>query len=187
MTSPIRDLFPCVSEWIGAEVPHASVIMMPNGGMFGRIVHPNGKFEPLRHIAVIGDDCKFWRPIDFGRPFASALEAFTKRHAQAFGERTTRELQELSVAVVGCSGTGSPTIAMLAHLGVGRLVLVDPDRVHELNLNRILYATMEDAKAKRFKVDVIGDAIERMGLGHHCRASSGQSLHARSGLRGRGM
>ncbi len=69
------------------------------------------------------------------------------------------------MAVVGCSGTGSPTIAQLAHLGVGRLVLVDPDKVHELNLNRILYATIEDVRARRFKVDVLADAVERIGLG----------------------
>jgi hypothetical protein len=160
-----RDLFACVSEWIGVEVPHASVVMMPDGGMFGRVVRSNGRFEALRQIAVIGDDWRFLRPFDFDHTPLPAPEIFAKRHAQAFGNRTTRELRELSVAVVGCSGTGSPTIAMLAHLGVGRLVLVDPDRVHELNLNRILYATIEDAKARRFKVDVMGDAVERIGLG----------------------
>lgn len=37
--------------------------------------------------------------------------------------------------------------------------------MHDLNLNRILCATAEDAEAKRLKVDVVGDAIKRMGLG----------------------
>ena len=49
----------------------------------------------------------------------------------------------MSIAVVGCSGTGSPVIEQLARLGVGRLVLVDPDRVEEKNLNRIVNATRE--------------------------------------------
>jgi tRNA A37 threonylcarbamoyladenosine dehydratase len=79
------------------------------------------------------------------------LAVFTKRHAQAFGAKTTHALGELAVAVIGCSGTGSPTIAQLAHLGIARLVLVDPDYVLEHKLNRILYA--------------LGDAVERIGLG----------------------
>jgi hypothetical protein len=160
-----RDLFPCIDGWIEADVPHASVIMLPDGRMFGRIVTARGELERLRLVSVVGDDLLFWRPHDFGQEPAPELPEFTKRHAKAFGAGTTRALRELSVAVVGCSGTGSPTIAQLAHLGVGRLVLVDPDKVHELNLNRILYATMDDAKAKRLKVEVLGDAVERIGLG----------------------
>jgi hypothetical protein len=159
------DLFPCVADWVEADVPHASVVMLPDGRMFGRAMTPGNAFEPLRLFAVVGDDLFFWRPYDFGHEPAPEVPEFAKRHAKAFGERTTRALRELRVAVVGCSGTGSPLIAQLAHLGVGVLVLVDHDKVHELNLNRIYYATMEDAKAERFKVDVLGDAVERIGLG----------------------
>jgi hypothetical protein len=159
------DLFPCIDGWIEADVPHASAVMLPDRRMFGRIVTPGGAFERLRLVTVVGDDLHFWRPHDFGHEPAPELPEFTKRHAKAFGARTTRALREIVVAVVGCSGTGSPIVAQLAHLGVGRIVLVDPDRVHELNLNRILYATMEDAKARRFKVEVLGDAVERIGLG----------------------
>jgi hypothetical protein len=71
----------------------------------------------------------------------------------------------LAIAVVGCSGTGSPLIEQLARLGVGRLVLVDPDRVEQKNLNRILNATWEDAELGRLKVDVMSRAIKAMGLG----------------------
>jgi hypothetical protein len=159
------DLFPCIDGWIDADVPHASAVMLPDGRIFGRLVTPRGAFERLRLVAIVGDDLLFWRPHDFGHEPAPELPEFTRRHAKAFGARTTRALRELSVAVVGCSGTGSPTIVQLAHLGVGRIVLVDPDKVHELNLNRILYATMEDAKTRRFKVDVLGDAVERIGFG----------------------
>jgi hypothetical protein len=70
----------------------------------------------------------------------------------------------LSIAVVGCSGTGSPLIEQLARLGVGRLVLVDPDRIEEKNLNRILNATREDADLRRTKVEVMARAIAAMGF-----------------------
>ncbi len=177
------DLFPCIGEWISADAPHASVIMLPDGAMFGRVVHGDGRFEPLNQIAIIGDDLKYWRPYDFGHAPIPEQRDFTKRHAQAFGARTSQALRELSIAIVGCSGTGSPTIAQLAHLGVRRVVLVDPDRVHEINLNRILYATIEDAKARRYKVDVLGDAIERIGLGtiverHRVNLCTPEAIHA---------
>ena len=160
-----RDLLPCLADWICAEVPHASVVMLSDGRMFGRCLTVDGRFESLRSISVAGDEIRIWRPHDFGQEGMPALPEFSRRHAQAFGERTSRELGELSVAVVGCSGTGSPTIVQLAHLGVGRLVIVDPDLVHELNLNRILHATAEDARLRRFKVDVLADAVARLGLG----------------------
>jgi len=35
----------------------------------------------------------------------------------------------MRLAVVGCSGTGSPVVEQLARLGVRRLVLVDPDEI----------------------------------------------------------
>jgi hypothetical protein len=55
-------------------------------------------------------------------------------------------------------------IEQLARLGIGRLVLVDPDRVEEKNLNRILNATREDAYLRRLKVEVMARAIARMGF-----------------------
>ncbi|KQR86215.1 HesA/MoeB/ThiF family protein [Sphingomonas sp. Leaf343] len=41
-----------------------------------------------------------------------------------------------SVAIVGCGGIGSPAIQYLAAAGVGRLVLIDGDRVDLSNLQR---------------------------------------------------
>jgi hypothetical protein len=87
------------------------------------------------------------------------------RHAQAFGSGTTSLLRSMSVAVIGCSGTGSIVIEQLARLGIGRLVLIDPDAVEDKNLNRILNSGKEDAYLHRPKVHVIASAIARMGLG----------------------
>jgi len=88
-----------------------------------------------------------------------------RRNAQAFGSRTVGLLKKLRVAVVGCSGTGSIVIEQLQRLGVGVLVLIDPEFVGVENLNRIPQAVADDASAKRLKVDVIGDAITKAGLG----------------------
>ena len=73
-------------------------------------------------------------------------------------------LNRLSIAVVGCSGTGSLVVEQLARSGVGRLVLVDPDRVEKKNLNRILN-TFADSSLGRSKVEVVAEAVHRMGFG----------------------
>jgi len=108
---------------------------------------------------VPGDDIHFWTS-----EYGGTVPAFAQRHAQLFGSGTTRRLREMAVAVVGCSGTGSPVIEQLARLGVGRLVLVDPDHVEEKNLNRILNARREDAYLKRPKVEVMARAVASMGF-----------------------
>lgn len=156
-----KDFFACIYGWMDNEEPHASCVMLPGGSLFGRAVLPDGSFVPLRTIAVAGDNLHFWH----SGAVNSNTPGFVERHAQLFGDRTIDCLRQLSIAVVGCSGTGSPVIEMLARLGVGRLVLVDPDRVEERNLNRILNATAEDAVLNRLKVEALGAAVARMGLG----------------------
>ena len=153
------DLFNSVFGWTDSVFPHASVVMLPEGRMFGRAVLSDGCFQPLDSILVPGSDLHFWIPKNGGSP-----PSFTQRHAQLFGKGTTLRLREMSIAVIGCSGTGSPIIEQLARLGVGRLVLVDPDRVEENNLNRILNASREDAYLKRPKVEVMARAIASMGF-----------------------
>ena len=93
----------------------------------------------------------------------SPLPAFVERHAQCLGEATSALLRSLCVGVVGVSGTGSIVVEQLSRLGVGKLVLVEPDVVEERNLNRILNSGWSDIR--RPKVDVAAAAIERMGLG----------------------
>jgi hypothetical protein len=154
------DLFNSVFGWTDSAFPHASAVMLPDGRMFGRAILPNGSFQPLDSILVPGNDIHFWMS-----EYGGSLPAFAQRHAQLFGAGTTRRLREMAAAVVGCSGTGSPVIEQLARLGVGRLVLVDPDRVEVKNLNRILNASREDAYLKRLKVEVMARAIARMGFG----------------------
>lgn len=154
------DLFPLLHGAVEKDVPHASVVMLPGGEMFGRSWW-GGAFEPLLMINVIGDDLQFW---------PAALKSGSKAEfmastAQIFDEGTIHRLRGLWVAVVGCSGTGSPVIEQLFRLGVGVIVLVDDDKAEHRNLNRIINSTTKDADERRLKVDLIGDAINRAGLG----------------------
>ena len=154
-----KDLFNSVFGWTDSAFPHASAVMLPGGQMFGRAILPDGRFQALDSILVPGDDLHFWIAEHGGK-----LPSFAQRHTQLFGSGTIRRLREMAIAVIGCSGTGSPIIEQLARLGVGRLVLVDPDRVELKNLNRILNATREDAYLRRLKVEVMARAIAAMGF-----------------------
>jgi len=154
------DLFNSVFGWTDSRFPHVSTVMLPDGSMFGRAAMPGGTFQPLDSILVPGDDIHFWTP-DTG----ARIDGFARRHAQLFGAGTTNHLRQMSAAVIGCSGTGSPLIEQLARLGIGRLVIVDPDFIEERNLNRILNASREDSYLRRPKVEVLARAIAAMGFG----------------------
>jgi hypothetical protein len=154
-------LLPMIQGWVEADIPHGSAVMLPDGQMFGHILRAAGHFEPITCINVAGDDLHFWSA-DAG---SATLPSFVASHLQAFDEGTIQRLRRLSIAVIGASGTGSPVIEQLLRLGVGVLVIVDDDRIENRNINRILNSTMQDARDGRLKVDVLGDAAERMELG----------------------
>jgi molybdopterin-synthase adenylyltransferase len=60
-----------------------------------------------------------------------------------------RRLRDACVVILGCGGLGTWTLAALAALGIGRLVIADDDTVELGNLNRqILYAHADVGKRK---------------------------------------
>lgn len=155
------EFFPSVHSWVETGHPHASAIMLPGGSIFARAALPDGTFLSIDSVCVVGNDLAFW---DNDALATLDIPDFAASHAQAFGAATFNKMRKLSIAVVGCSGTGSPVIEQLAQMGVGKLLLVDPDIVEERNLNRIINSTMEDCKKAHLKVDVMERAIGAMGL-----------------------
>lgn len=154
-----RETFSSISSWMDDDLPQGSAVMLPDGRMFGRVT--NGKMvEPFSVVTVVGDDLSFWySEASSVAEIAGKLEA----QIQLFGAGTTARLRRLRIGVVGCSGTGSFVAELLARLGVGELVLVDHDRVESRNLNRIV--NTKESDIGRFKVDVLKDAVESIGLG----------------------
>jgi len=75
------------------------------------------------------------------------------------GENSDVALQDLRVAIVGLGGGGSHVAQQLAHLGVGQFVLVDPDRIEESNLNRLVGGTLADVRKNEFKVEIASRLI----------------------------
>src|SRR5579872_2813841 len=156
-----KALFSSVGSLLDDGLAHPSLIMLPDGELFGRVIGDDGAvLSGLASIMAVGDDLRIWG--DLNSVYGGG---FTLRHSQAFGTGTTELLRGLSVAIVGCSGTGSIVAEQLARLGVGRLVLIDPDSIEEKNLNRILNSGKEDSYLNRPKVEVLAMAIAHMGLG----------------------
>ncbi|MDQ8199371.1 ThiF family adenylyltransferase [Pelagicoccus enzymogenes] len=160
--SPVDDasdgeLFESLRSWTG-DLPFGSMVMLPDGKLFGRVSSANG-FRQLSRIAVTGDRIRF-----FGLGSTDVREQ-ELRTSQAFGPGTVSLLRQLKIGIVGCSGTGSWVCELLGRHGVGGLVLVDPDFVELKNLNRILNATYQDALDGTLKVNVQKRAIEAMGFG----------------------
>jgi len=155
-------LFAGIHALVNHPVPHASLVMVPDGSMIGRTVGPTGEFHPLHAIMVAGDNIDIWHT---ELAVLSPAVRQVGRATQAFGRHMGAELGRLTAAVIGCSGTGSIVIEQLARLGFGRLILVDPERVEHKNLNRVLNATWQDAEERAFKVKVAARAVAAMRLG----------------------
>ena len=153
-------LLPMIRGWVEADILHGSVVMLPDGQMFGRVWR-DGRLETIDCISVAGDDLHFW----YADAGTVGAPDFTASHAQAFDEGTIERLQRLSIGIIGASGTGSPTVEQAMRLGVGEIVNVDHDQTEERNVNRILNSAMDDARQRRPKVEVLADAVRRSGLG----------------------
>jgi hypothetical protein len=155
-----HELFSSVFGWCDGEGVHASAVMLPGGEIFGRVFKSDLSIQKLDKISVAGDQIFLW-----DRSHQAILDGFALRTIQTFGDGTYQKLKQLKIGVIGCSGTGSPTIEQLVRLGVGHVVIIDPDKVEIKNLNRILNTTTADAENQRFKVKVLENFINRLGLG----------------------
>lgn len=155
-----KTLFASVNNWFDDNRPNGSAIMLPDGYIFGRLVTNKGEFISFSHISIAGSSIKIFRH----KKRNNKVPESAKRVAQTFGKGTFFVLKQLKVGVVGCSGTGSIMIELLARNCIGEIVIVDPDVVEKKNLNRILNTSLNDAEQEKPKVEVLKKAIEKMGL-----------------------
>lgn len=155
-------LFRSINGWLDDGLPHASCIMLPDGRLFGRFFNDKMEQETIHRISIAGSTIKIW---NYEEGNSGIVDDFQLRNFQAFGKKTIHILNMMKICVVGCSGTGSPVIEQLKRLGVGTIVLVDPDFIEGVNLNRILCSTRTDADLQNLKVDVMKRGIDEVGMG----------------------
>lgn len=156
------ELFPMVHAWLQDNQAHASAVMLPDGKIFGRFFLPDLTQKKIDVVTVVGSEIVNWYYNESKVEINSAAQT---RNQQLFGEKTVDMLNRLRIGIIGCSGTGSPVIEQLKRLGVGEFVLVDPDYIDHVNLNRIVGSTSADAEAKTSKVDVMKRGFDDLGIG----------------------
>ncbi|MCA8063629.1 ThiF family adenylyltransferase [Burkholderia sp. AU38729] len=159
-----RAFFSAVDNILDNVETRASVVMLPDGKLFGRHVRDGILGGPIDLFRIAGDDFEFHRHGEHGGQEVEPPE-HAQRLIQTFGEGTYRTLRQLRIGVVGASGTGSIVLEQLARNCVGELVPVDPDHLERKNLNRVLNSRGSDADKKRLKVERAQEAILEMDLG----------------------
>lgn len=82
------------------------------------------------------------------------LEASQDRTISAWGADLQRDITRLRVLVVGAGSVGLDIIQRLAATGIVEIGIMDFDRVHEINRDRMVGATRRDARLRRRKVDI---------------------------------
>jgi hypothetical protein len=151
-------LYNIKDAWLDKGSLCVSLVMLPDSSIFGRVIRGEKNYQVIDSIQTVGDDIRFLSQHRL-RPFLTAAD---RKNSQTLGEGTITQLRNLRVGVIGCSGTGSVVIEQLMRLSVGKLVLVDPDRLETKNLNRILNSTKDDAAKGNPKVEVLADFINKV-------------------------
>lgn len=153
-----KELFRIAFDRLDGERPHLSIVMDGKQDLVARAYGPALCPARVDLIRSVGNRWRFWAAS------APGAARHLDRQRRAFGRDATAELQSLRVGVVGCGGTGSAAVALLARIGVAHIALFDFDRIEETNLNRVHFSTRADAILRRHKVEVIAEALGAMGL-----------------------
>lgn len=80
-----------------------------------------------------------------------------RRSIETWGKRGQSTISRIRVGIVGLGSVGSQVAEGLVRMGVTDITLVDPDRVEEHNLDRLLNATIQDIGSQ--KVEVAAKAL----------------------------
>lgn len=93
--------------------------------------------------------------------FSLGVDIWPYRYVRNHSSLTPRDQKTLarsSVAVIGCGGLGGYVVLLLARIGIGSIIVVDPDRFDETNLNRQAFAVSDTIGVS--KIDAAVSAVK---------------------------
>jgi molybdopterin/thiamine biosynthesis adenylyltransferase len=132
--------YPALLDISGQPV---GALVFAHNAVAGDIWTPDRQRRGISEAVVVGRNLEWLYPSPPPRP-PEADRTFD-RQVRWFGDRGQYLLGRMKVGVVGAGGVGLPLTTMLARLGIGHLVVIDPDRVDNTNLPRMPEARRLDA------------------------------------------
>lgn len=131
--------YPALRDISGQTV---GALVLASGAIAGDIWHKDGFRAELDVAVIIGANILRLTP----SPRAGlAVRPEDDRQAKLFGEVGQQLLRTTRIGIVGAGGAGMLAVEMLSRLGVGELVVIDPDKVELSNLTRLPGARPLDA------------------------------------------
>lgn len=124
--------YPALLDISGQPV---GALVLARNAVAGDIWTEDRRRRPIRETIVVGRNIVRVYPEPPPQPPKAGPEY--DRQVRWFGERGQALLERLKVGVIGAGGVGLPLVTMLARIGVGTLVVIDPDRVDPTNLPRL--------------------------------------------------
>ena len=139
---------------------------------FSGRVWSDGRWFKVQQLLTVGETLHF----DVCEQFRETDNCLSRIDEDSPGETPTARLRSLlggdradrlsnsTVTVIGCSGTGSPVVEVLARAGVGSFVLVDYQRLALSNLERLhgsAFSHLSQIPAP-FKTDLLRDLIHEI-------------------------
>jgi len=119
-------------------------LVIAQEALAGDIWTPDGKRRPIGETVILGRNIR--RLYAHATAAPPAHFAIDDRQARIYGDAGQALLRRLKVGVIGAGGVGLPIVSALARLGVGHIVVIDPERVDPTNLPRLPESTRRDAK-----------------------------------------
>ena len=93
-----------------------------------------------------------------------------RRTFDTWGRESQNMIARLKVGIVGLGSVGCLVAEAVARIGIAQVTLIDPDRVEEHNLDRLLYGTMDDIGT--LKVDLAAQAIRRRATANNINVTA---------------
>ena len=125
------------------DMPVGALVFARNA-IAGDLWLPDGNRAVLEHARIVGRPIRSLYP---SRPIAPISDLAYDRQARLFGDRGQDILVRQKVGVIGAGGAGSLIVEYLARLGVGHILVADPDRIELSNLPRVVGSTRLDARS----------------------------------------
>jgi len=111
------------------------------------------------HVRVVGEQLSVTFDDKAIRP--PAFKEALRRTVSAWGPKAQADLARLRIGVVGAGSVGAIIAEALARMGIVHIKLIDFDSVEELNRDRLLHATEQNAARGEAKVRILSRGLRQ--------------------------